>query len=461
MDRISYFCVSVISDKNRASEALKKCRQCQCERKARRNLPAIPWPVLLTGSKGAEVATLATRIRTAPLLLTLVVRVAVARLFVVGTVSNRQDGVYWKPGRHSVVSGHIFRSSRLNRDACIRGLSIALVSILFVISWPAHSEQVAANEAVTVKDLASNKLSVKSSTDTPQIERAAYTHKLLGNLIINRLDEASGLALSTRSQDLAWSHNDSGHGPYIFAFTLKGEARGRFYLENAPSSDWEDIDAFRWQNQSWLMIADTGDNRSIKPYYTLYLVAEPETLDTRSSKLRTVRDVQRIRITFPTGPADTEALAVDETEERVYLITKRKRPAEVFSVPLEVFNDSEVTHEARFETYLYSLPSPTLQELLHNPKFGLAFAQPNALDIAPDRSFAIVHTYGASYRFDRESQQTWAQAFASAPKQINVPPMKQSEAVAIGWDNRSLYYTSEGKHPPLYRLEPASTTPPQ
>ena len=286
--------------------------------------------------------------------------------------------------------------------------------------------------------------------------RAKYIPELLGNIASPSLKEASGLALSTRLPELLWAHNDSGYGPYLFVLTLQGKDLGRFYLENTGSGDWEDMAAFKWRDQSWLMVADTGDNNSKKPSYSLYLLAEPEVSPTRKLGVRPLRGVRRARIKYPGGPADTEAVAVDPIEERVYLITKRQRPARVFSLPLSAFDDSDTVHQARFETSLYPLPAPTLQELVEHPDLGLAFAQPNALDFAPDRSFALVHTYGYSYRFTRTPQQSWAQALSVAPSQISVPSMKQAEAVAIGWDNLSLYYTSEGKNPPLYRLVPAA-----
>ncbi len=293
----------------------------------------------------------------------------------------------------------------------------------------------------------------------PIISRIEYEPVLLGNIENKYLREASGLALSTQSEGIAWAHNDSGNGPYLYAFTLTGEHRGRFYLSGARSSDWEDMEAFRYENQSWLLVADTGDNQSKKPFYTLYLAAEPELPEARRSGQRPLRDYKQARFVYPTGPADTEAVAVDEIEQRIYLITKRRRPALVFSLPLSIFSGEDVVHTARFETRLYTLPAPTLQNLVEHPKFGLAFAQPNAMDFAPDRSFAMVHTYGYSYLFKRQENQTWAQAFATAPNQIDVPSMQQAEAVAIGNDSLSLYYTSEGKTPPLYRLLPKSAVP--
>ncbi|MFK8030962.1 MAG: hypothetical protein AB8G18_12075 [Gammaproteobacteria bacterium] len=364
----------------------------------------------------------------------------------------------------------------MNGGASVAGLRLAVLSVLVTFLCTAHScladdtaiatEQMVSGEALPATvapaaDSTAQSTAAEPTANAQAIEQASYRPELLGNLSSRRLNEASGLALSTRSRDIAWAHNDSGHGPYLFAFTLEGEDRGRFYLEKALSSDWEDMDAFRWQNQSWLLIADTGDNRSVKPYYTLYLAAEPADLTRKKPGLRLLRKGQRARITYPTGPADTEAVAVDVAEERVYLITKRKRPVEVFSVPLDVFKDGDTKHEARFETYMYPLPTPTLQDLLQNPNLGLAFGQPNALDISTDSSFAIVQTYNSSYRFDRSAKQTWAEAFAAAPKRIEVPIMKQSEAVAIGWDNQALYYTSEGKYPPIYRLEPVPPEPVQ
>ncbi len=293
--------------------------------------------------------------------------------------------------------------------------------------------------------------------DRQHVGRVVYNPELLGNLTSPSLREASGIALSTRSSELFWSHNDSGYGPYVFVFDIEGEDRGRFYLENAGSGDWEDMAAFKWRNQSWLLIADTGDNSSRKASYSLYMVAEPEISQDRAPKLRPLRNVQKARIAYPSGPADTEAVAVDSVEERLYLITKRERPAQVFSLPLSVFEDDSEVHMAQFETLLFTLPAPTLQDILERPNLGLAFAQPNAMDFAPDRSFAIVHTYGHSYRFARDESQSWADAFANAPEQFDVPSMKQSEAVAIGWDSQSVYYTSEGKYPPFYRLVPAGT----
>ncbi len=291
------------------------------------------------------------------------------------------------------------------------------------------------------------------------VMRVDYDAELLGNLTSPALREASGLALSTLTPGLFWSHNDSGYGPYIFVFDATGEDRGRFYLETARSGDWEDMAAFKWRNQSWLLMADTGDNSSRKPAYTLYLVNEPKLSPGRSPRLRPLKGVQSARIAYPSGPADTEAMAVDSVEERIYLITKRERPAQVFSLPLSVFKDKAKVHMARFETRLFTLPAPSLQNLIEHPKMGLAFAQPNAMDFSPDRSFAIVHTYGHSYRFDRADSETWAEAFAKAPKQFDVPSMQQSEAVAIGKDNRSLYYTSEGRYPPFYRLTPSESSP--
>ncbi|MEM7082311.1 MAG: hypothetical protein AAF465_06225 [Pseudomonadota bacterium] len=282
---------------------------------------------------------------------------------------------------------------------------------------------------------------------------STYRIEFMGNIQNAALREASGLAVSTRSENVFWSHNDSGYGPSLFAFGEDGEPRGRFLVERAVSKDWEDMASFRWRGESWLLIADVGDNSSRKPFYTLYLAKEPPLPKKRSNRLLPLRNVQMARLTYPTGAADTEAVAVDSRTETVYLVSKRERPARVFSVPLSAFGSEDIV-TAQLETELYALPAPTLQDILDHPNLGFWFAQPSAMDIAPDGTFAVIHTYGHSYRFDRAETESWAEALAKAPRQIEVPAMKQSEAVAIGLDSRNLYYTSEGRNPPLYRLVP-------
>src|SRR5215213_3894622 len=55
------------------------------------------------------------------------------------------------------------------------------------------------------------------------------------------VSESSGLVASRRTPGVYWTHNDSGDGPFIYAFNSRGEASGVFRVTGAQARDWEDI----------------------------------------------------------------------------------------------------------------------------------------------------------------------------------------------------------------------------
>src|SRR5215203_6666373 len=59
----------------------------------------------------------------------------------------------------------------------------------------------------------------------------------------NAVSESSGLVASRRTPGVYWTHNDSGDGPFIYAFDSRGEASGVFRVTGAQARDWEDISA--------------------------------------------------------------------------------------------------------------------------------------------------------------------------------------------------------------------------
>ena len=53
--------------------------------------------------------------------------------------------------------------------------------------------------------------------------------------------ESSGIAASRRNAGLYWTHNDSGDGPFLYAFDRAGTKRGVWRVAGAKSDDWEDL----------------------------------------------------------------------------------------------------------------------------------------------------------------------------------------------------------------------------
>src|SRR5215470_10849783 len=91
------------------------------------------------------------------------------------------------------------------------------------------------------------------------------------------VSESSGLVASRTMPGAYWTHNDSGDGPFIYAFDTRGDSLGAFGVTGAQNSDWEDIAAGPGPqpNKSYLYIGDIGDNDSVRPEVIVYRVAEP------------------------------------------------------------------------------------------------------------------------------------------------------------------------------------------
>src|SRR5215213_6897100 len=58
-----------------------------------------------------------------------------------------------------------------------------------------------------------------------------------GRLEADDIKESSGLTAS-ECQDVLWTHNDAGNGPFIFAMSPEGKHFGTWRVENAENVDW-------------------------------------------------------------------------------------------------------------------------------------------------------------------------------------------------------------------------------
>ena len=57
------------------------------------------------------------------------------------------------------------------------------------------------------------------------------------------VSESSGLAASRLTRGAYWTHNDSGDGPFLYAFDTRGDSLGVFRVAGAQARDWEDMAA--------------------------------------------------------------------------------------------------------------------------------------------------------------------------------------------------------------------------
>ena len=108
------------------------------------------------------------------------------------------------------------------------------------------------------------------------LDAAPYSEaKQVGHLNNASFTELSGLAQSQWQNNLLWSHNDGGHDPILFALDRSGRLKAKLWVEHTHNMDWEDLDSFVFEQQSYFLVADVGDNSARRDYIELHVIREP------------------------------------------------------------------------------------------------------------------------------------------------------------------------------------------
>ncbi len=273
-----------------------------------------------------------------------------------------------------------------------------------------------------------------------------------GHLQAAGLVETSGLAASRRSPDLLWAINDSGNRPVLYALRTDGSELGQVTLAGVNNGDWEDLAAFTWRGEPWLLVADVGDNRGRRPQVVLHALPEPQA-DAQGRFAGAVQPAWSLTFSYPDGPRDCEALAVDESAGRILLLSKRSEPPMLYSLPLVPPVDDRPLVATPLGP-LATIPPPTPTDLLL--PYGQYRSQPTAMDLSAAGRELLVLTYRHAYLFRRAPGQDWAPVIAEPPQTIELPDLftlPQREAACFSADGQSLFVTGEGAGATLLRLE--------
>ncbi|MCU0749991.1 MAG: hypothetical protein MUF13_10655 [Akkermansiaceae bacterium] len=252
--------------------------------------------------------------------------------------------------------------------------------------------------------------------------------------------EASGIVVSRKDPGHYWIINDSGAPAEIHLVQADGTPRGKITLKDARNVDWEDLAIFEWDNQSWLLVADTGDNESKRDFCTLHILREPA-LPKPDQKLdaRLTTDWQ-IRFRYEGGPRDCESVAVDAAARKILLLSKRNSPPELHELPLLKPEKRGIQTTRRIGTSTVDAPLESTIPFRN---------QPTAMDIAADQSFAAVLTYYGVFVFPKAPAESWPEAFARKPLSPGPHLLAQAESIAISADGKRIIALSEGKKTPI------------
>lgn len=152
-----------------------------------------------------------------------------------------------------------------------------------------------------------------------------------------RLVESSGVAVSHAFPGVLWTHNDSGDGPYLYATDLHGADRGALLVPGAQAIDWEDMALGpcplpfvvqpkpRRVAATCVFLGDTGDNLESRSFVTVYAIPEPEPPEGAGDTLGTSRAPAVVRLRYPDGSHDVEAIYVSPRDTALYLVSKGSR----------------------------------------------------------------------------------------------------------------------------------------
>ena len=270
--------------------------------------------------------------------------------------------------------------------------------------------------------------------------------RLSGLLLDDHLREVSGMAASRTHADVLWMLNDGGNDAALYAVSLRGRRLARLALDGVPNTDWEDLAAFELDGRRYLLIADTGDNGGLRRTLQLHVVEEPATLEDG-----TLKPAWSIAFRWPDGARDCEAVAVDAAAGQVLLVSKKRRPAELFAVPLRPAARRVVAH--RLGT-LAGIPQADAEQRRADPARARLHGQVTSADLAPDGRGLAVLTYDDLMLYRRQPGEAWGQAVARTPQVHPLPLIPQAEALAWSRGGGGLFATGEFSPAPLFYLVP-------
>ncbi len=286
------------------------------------------------------------------------------------------------------------------------------------------------------------------TVETGEVSKAYGSPVHLGELEDKALDESSGIVASRRNPNLFWTHNDSGDGPFLYAFDRTGGKRGTWRVTGADALDWEDIAAGPGpqKGQSYLYIGDIGDNGKERREIIVYRVAEPavtaEDADSNRIEPHQTEAAEAIHLRYPDGRHDAEALAVHPTTGDLYVITK--------------------TRSMSAAALVYKLAAPFSTSAINRLEKVGEISVPSLLpgmitggDISPDGTKLILCDYFNAYEasLPENSRGSFDGIWKQSPVVVKLGERQQGEAICYRLDGRAILAISEGKHSDLIEVE--------
>lgn len=248
----------------------------------------------------------------------------------------------------------------------------------------------------------------------------------------NEVTEASGLVASSSQRDILWVNNDSGDGPYLYAFDTQGHQKATVAVRGAFALDWEDLayGPFPGKRGKWLYAGDIGDNLKFRNEVTVYAIPEPKVRpSTKDAPIVSELSI-KLPARYPDGRHNAEALLCDPKDGRLTIVTKEPSGVSgVYRFPVRpragVVSTLEKVGEFRV---------PGSSKLVTGGSFR------------HDGSGVALVTY--THLIELKGREFWN----ATPRLRPLEDLRQCESVAYAPDGKSIWLTSEGENPPLQNM---------
>ena len=242
-----------------------------------------------------------------------------------------------------------------------------------------------------------------------------------GSLVrVAELPEASGVAVSRRSPERLWSHNDSGDA-ILVALDTRGAVTGRVRLSGVKVEDWEAIAVGACPGGPCLYIGDIGDNQAERERITIHRIPEPSTEASIVVK-------ETFHATYPDGAHDAETLLV-APDGGLFIVTKGETDAVgLYRFPRELRPGG--THRL---------------ERVGTPRASTKAAQsdrPTDGAVSPDGTWVVLRTR-QGLAFHRAADLFAGNWVEAGRVHLNSVGEAQGEGIAIAGDG-TVYLTGEG-----------------
>lgn len=257
----------------------------------------------------------------------------------------------------------------------------------------------------------------------------------------DKLGELSGMARSTRHEGVFWAMNDGNNAAELIAIDLQAKTRATIRVEGVRNIDWEDVASYEIDGRSYLAIADTGDNGGIRRELFIHIFEEPDQLADA-----TLRPMRSLRFRWADGARDVESMMASGERGRFYLISKKRVPAELFTLPIDAADGSV----PELLSVLEGIAQPDQKTMNSKGDYGRYRAQITGADLEPDgRVFAVLNYQQINFFALPEAKTPVLKPLAT----IILPWLPQAEAIGYSTDGDSLFVGSEQVPTPLIRFD--------